>query len=73
MYVKITPTKMRADLRALVHGQQPRIPIDVLAQYTLNYCTRSASAPAAPKSKGDSVEWCERLYALEDTRQKLAG
>ncbi len=67
VYVKITPTKMRAELRALAHGKKPRIPVDILADYILTYCAKSGGA-THPRPQDDSIAFLKRLYALEDPR-----
>jgi hypothetical protein len=65
----ISPSIARSELRSLAHGKRSRIPVKILAEYVLNYCSQPAQ-PSTPKPRpqDDSVQFLERLYALEDPR-----
>jgi hypothetical protein len=54
----------RQELAHLSRGKRSKVPVNVLAEYLLNYC----AAPSPAKPHDDSVEFCQRLYALEDMR-----
>ena len=56
----------RRELAKVSQGKRSRIPISVLAEYVLNYCTPNTTPVSDPL--GDSVRFLEALYALEDPR-----
>lgn len=55
-------------LRNLARGKRSHIPVHVLAEYLLNYCTPGASSTRAPAPQDDSLQFLDRLYALKDPR-----
>jgi hypothetical protein len=54
------------ELRRVAQSKEPHIPVSVLAEYVLNYCTRD-SVPAPVRN--DETRWLEALYRLEDPRR----
>jgi len=64
----ISPSIAQSELRTLARGKRSRIPVRVLAQYVLNYCTRDAAAMPEPGIQDDSLRFLEALYRLEDPR-----
>lgn len=57
----------RKELVTVSRGKVSRVPVNVLAEYVLNYCLDAAPTPT-PKSHDDSVQFLERLLSLEDPR-----
>jgi hypothetical protein len=58
----------RKELVKVSRGKASRVPIQVLAEYVLNYCSRNAAPAVSRKPADDSVRWLKALYALEDRR-----
>jgi hypothetical protein len=58
----------RQELAHLSRGKRSRIPVNVLAEFLLNYCSQDAAPARAVKPHDDSVRFLEALYALEDPR-----
>jgi hypothetical protein len=56
----------RQELAHLSRGKRSRIPVNVLAEFVLNYCTPNATPVSDPL--GDSLQFLERLFALEEPR-----
>lgn len=67
MYVKITPSKAQASLRSLARGDEPKIPVYLLADYLLHHGSLSLSTGNVPKD--DFVRFAEHLFALNDPRR----
>ena len=71
MYIKITPSKVRASLRSLARGHEPQIPVRILADHILDEGVPALKSGNAPKE--DFVCFAERLFALNDPRQPERG
>jgi len=67
MYV--SPSIAHSELRRLALSKRPHIPVKILAEYVLNYCTRDAAPTPEPGVRDDSVRFLEAMYRLEDPRR----
>lgn len=67
MYIKFTPSKVRASLRSLANGHEPLIPAWLLADHLLHEGASTIKHRDAPKD--DFVRFAERLFTLNDSRQ----
>jgi hypothetical protein len=64
----LSPSIARAELNALSEGRRSQIPVRLLAEYVLNYCTRGAAPNPEPGTHDDSGKFLRSLFALEDRR-----
>jgi hypothetical protein len=64
----LSPSIAQEELRALARGKKSRLPLNVLAQYVLDYPTRDAAPTPEPGTPDDFCAFAERLIALKDVR-----
>ncbi len=70
-YLKITPRMVRADLRRMARGQEPRLPVHIIADAALNLIKSGVpdeTVARVPRKTQAAVEWLEALYRLPDPR-----
>lgn len=59
--------RAQRELITLSKGKRSHVPVSVLAEYVLNYCSPNTTPVSDPL--GDSLQFLERLFALEDPRR----
>jgi hypothetical protein len=66
--IDISPSSVRASLRAIASGKKPRLAPELIANLLLDGVLEDAPAPTP---SDDFVRFAKGLYALEDVRGSL--